>query len=58
MIEKGYMNVLAEIQNRELTATTLLKESNEILIRKEVKQGDTIFPKTIHSNFRGHIPQS
>ena len=44
-IDKGYIDALAEIQNGVSTAAMLHRESNEILIRKGVRQGDTISPK-------------
>ena len=44
-IDKGYIDALAEIQNGASTVAMLHRESNEIPIRKGVRQGDTISPK-------------
>ena len=44
-IGKGYIDALAEIQSGASTVAKLHRESNEIPIRKGVRQGDTISPK-------------
>ena len=42
VIDKGYIDALAEIQNGASTVAMLHRESNEIPICKGVRQGDTI----------------
>ena len=44
-INKGYIDALSEIQNAASTVAMLNRESNEIPIRKGVRQGDTNLPK-------------
>ena len=44
-MDKGYTDALAEVQNGASTVAMLHRESNENLIRKGVRQGDTISPK-------------
>ena len=44
-IDKGYIDALAEIQIRASTVAKLHRESNEIPIRKGIRQGNTISPK-------------
>ena len=41
-IDKGFIDALAEIQNGASTVAMLHRESNEIPMRKGVRQGDTI----------------
>ena len=58
MRNKGYIDALAEIQNGESTVAMLHRESNEIPIRKGVRQGDTISPRlftaTLEDLFRNY----